>query len=197
MTTERVFEKFVEKYTGAAGSFRVFTLIESIDLENRPPGLATWAVDWTLRPKNPRRQDLTQAGFSFELLENAHSDDNEQRYHFDHGVFCTGARVVTSIQILSEVFDSASYSSPFGGETKTISSVDAAQWLKVESMWPRELSKKVSDLLYEERVELARSDNSLVKYLVESIRISRGLAGSILDGRRLACLQSGCLALVA
>jgi hypothetical protein len=65
-TIPHVFQELVKTYV-AAKKFDIFAHIEDIDLENRRPGLASWAVDWSLRQENLRRINLTRLGVSFSV----------------------------------------------------------------------------------------------------------------------------------
>ncbi|KAH8780807.1 heterokaryon incompatibility protein-domain-containing protein [Hyaloscypha finlandica] len=207
MNTEQVFQMLVQTYITVTGSLAILRHREYIDIANRRPGLATWAVDWTLPRAEGRRLDLPNIG----------SDFHDEPQQLDHGycfkddvLFIHAERLHTMITIytLSDVIDTTSYDSylaervPFIFESR-LDRHDAfvdydykkdrhpASWLSKQLDGNQELAIFLSALAEQEHAKDPIEGRRLYRHLLDGISESIRLGGSILDGRRIACVKAG------
>jgi hypothetical protein len=196
MTTVQTFQTLVEQCISATRSFKIFAHIENVDLELRRPGLATWAVDWTLCQATPRYLDLTKLGYKFDDDEWSWANDEELACHFDNGVLLARAGELASVQILGNIMDTTSYI-PYLAESKTDSKKkigrgylskegSAGSWLENQVEGNQEFASVLDESTYLWR---ALERTNLVKYLLKAIEGSSDSVQSIVDCRRLACLR--------
>jgi hypothetical protein len=195
-TIPHVIQEVVKTYVKAK-KFEIFAHIEDIDLENRRPGLASWAVDWGVRQDNIRHLNLTRLGVAFSVY--GHVDpvlSSKLKCRFDGSVLRAKAHYVASVHMLSDTLDTTSYISfpndiergatsrpntAFTDESR-INEIYTLEWLKSQLRNYPELASVVNDRFI--------AETSLIAQFLERVVGSRLSGQSIVDGRRLACLSS-------
>lgn len=112
MPVAKVFQYFAAKCILSTRSIEIFAHRKDNELENRRPGLATWAPDWTVWHANSRRQDNI---FEDASLDNPHGHYHRHCYETflfirDNVLYSRGLGF-SSVQTLSDTLDTTSVAS--------------------------------------------------------------------------------------
>jgi hypothetical protein len=244
LTTAQVYEKVAQDHVKTFQNFDILSYIEEIELENRMPGLASWAPDWSCGHPSKR---ITE----YVAEDQSNLVPRSRIFHWltQSNILCSIAYPVSSVKEVSCVVDSVEYKSPLDEEFEQrirIQPVEATHpkfvkweaqaWFPYRYNWWRARlgssqnilpplptvryrrtgppessieymgnnqpgSEPDSDSVHNIQVSSQHKlsqPNFKPQYLVDHLilRLEHPHSGSIIDGRRLARLDSDRLALV-
>ncbi|KAK0110848.1 hypothetical protein ONS96_002437 [Cadophora gregata f. sp. sojae] len=220
LTAAQVYQNFAWNIMGLFGSLEILSYVEDIDLSQRRPGLASWAPDWTIVQHPVRRIRIMSKPNDYvsdtKESSSTETEDATRAYHTIRSLtkcnkLCCKAYRISKIKQISAIIDNLSTEGdssvdsllrPINNQSGNSYSESKRPWDTVYYNWWRRWLGSDESILPIERVTTTMKDNTGLpvagqpteQYLVERLQHPSRL--SILDGRRLARLDTDQLAVI-